>query len=159
MTSNHKHQRRARRSKKSYSLVEVYNDYIEEHDYVEYERYKTIVQAFYELINKALLEDSKCVKLPAGLGYVCIVKTKPKNYSRCHTDYAASKKYGKKIVHLNEHSGGYYYRLFWSKVPYTFSARYMYQLGFLRAVKRHLAQLIFNGKDYININDLQIYKM
>ncbi|QOR57507.1 topoisomerase [uncultured phage cr124_1] len=29
----------------------------------------------------------------------------------------------------------------------------------VRENKRHLAQLIFNKQDYINIDDIQIYKM
>ena len=50
-------------------------------------------------------------------------------------------------------------RLFWSKTPKTFPSRYIYQLQLVRENKRHLAQLIFNKQDYININDIQIYKM
>nr|DAG45344.1 MAG TPA: hypothetical protein [Caudoviricetes sp.]DAV24016.1 MAG TPA: hypothetical protein [Bacteriophage sp.] len=41
-------------------------------------------------------------------------------------DYKSSKEEGKKIYHLNEHSNGYKYRLYWSKVPKIFSARYKY---------------------------------
>ena len=67
--------------------------------------------------------------------------------------------YDKIIYHLNEHSDGYKYRLYWSKQPYTFSNRYKYQLSLTRTNKRHLAQLIFNRKDYINIDDIQFYKM
>lgn len=40
-----------------------------------------------------------------------------------------------------------------------FSDRYKYQLCMVRENKRHLAQLIFNKQDYINIDDIQIYKM
>nr|DAQ64950.1 MAG TPA: hypothetical protein [Bacteriophage sp.] len=41
-------------------------------------------------------------------------------------DYKSSKEEGKRIYHLNEHSNGYKYRLYWSKVPKIFSARYKY---------------------------------
>ena len=74
-------------------------------------------------------------------------------------DYKTSKEEGKKIYHLNEHSNGYKYRLYWTKIPRTFPKRYMYQIQFVRDNKRHLAQLIFNKQDYININDIQVYKM
>lgn len=74
-------------------------------------------------------------------------------------DYKASAEEGKRIYHLNEHSGGYKYRLYWSKIPKTFPDRYRYQLQLVRKNKRELAQLIFNHKDYINIDDIQIYKM
>ena len=74
-------------------------------------------------------------------------------------DYKASKEYDKRIYHLNEHSGGYKYRLYWSKIPRVFPDRYKYQLGFVRQNKRRLAQLIFNKQDYIDINDIQFYKV
>lgn len=96
-----------------------------------------------------------------GLGYICVGKYKPKQYNdkSLSVDYKSSKEEGKRIYHLNEHSGGYKYRLYWSKVPKTFPDRYKYQLIFTRGNKRYLAQLIFNKQDYININDIQVYKM
>ena len=74
-------------------------------------------------------------------------------------DYKTSKEYDKRIYHLNEHSNGYKYRLYWSKIPRTFPDRYKYQLNFVRQNKRRLAQLIFNKHDYIDINDIQLYKV
>lgn len=74
-------------------------------------------------------------------------------------DYKSSKEYDKKIYHLNEHSDGYKYRLYWSKIPRTFPDRYKYELRFVRQNKRKLAQLIFNKQDYVNIDDIQLYKM
>lgn len=99
--------------------------------------------------------------MPYGLGSICIVKYKPKSYTpkSLSIDYKTSKEEGKKIYHLNEHSNGYKYRLYWTKIPRTFPKRYMYQIQFVRDNKRHLAQLIFNKQDYININDIQVYKM
>ena len=80
----------------------------------------------------------------------------PKSLS---VDFKSSAEYGKTIYHLNEHSDGYKYRLYWSKVPQTFPDRYRYQLSLVRQNKRQLAQLIFNNHDYINVDDIQIYKM
>lgn len=99
--------------------------------------------------------------MPCGLGYVQIGKYQPKHYDdrSLSVDYKASKIYGKRIYHLNEHSNGYKYRLHWSKVPMTFKARYQYQLSLVRANKRYLAQLIFKHHDYLNINDIQICKV
>ena len=54
---------------------------------------------------------------------------------------------------------GYKFRLHWSRIPQTFPDRYKYQLCLVRANKRRLAKLIFNKTDYININDIQVYKM
>ena len=114
-----------------------------------------------KVILECLEDRSDGFKMPSGLGYIRIGKYLPKTYTdkSLSVDYKASKEYGKRIYHLNEHSGGYKFRLFWSKQPYTFSDRYKYQLVFVRANKRRLAQLIFNHKDYINIDDIQVYNM
>ena len=99
--------------------------------------------------------------MPNGLGFIQVGKYKPKTLSSksLSVDYKASKDYDKVIYHLNEHSDGYKYRLYWSKIPRTFPSRYRYQLCLLRTNKRRLAQLIFNRHDYIDINDIQLYKV
>lgn len=74
-------------------------------------------------------------------------------------DYKTSNELGKRIYHLNEHSDGYKFRLYWSRLPQTFPDRYRYQLSFVRQNKRKLAQLIFNKHDYINVDDIQLYKV
>ena len=102
---------------------------------------------------------SEGFKMPYGLGMIQVGKYRPKNYDSksLSVDYKASKEYGKRIYHLNEHSDGYKFRLYWSKIPKTFPDRYRYQLNLVRANKRKLAQLIFNKQDYIDINDIQVY--
>lgn len=139
----------------------MYKEYIKQYDKIDYNTYKYIVNYFYDLFLNALFEDSKLIKLPYGLGSVCIVKYKPKTLTQksLSVDYKASAEYGKKIYHLNEHSDGYKFRLYWSKLPQTFPDRYKYQLSLVRTNKRKLAQYIFNKHDYINIDDIQIYNM
>ena len=99
--------------------------------------------------------------MPYGLGFIQICKYKPKNLDQqsLSVDYKASKEYDKRIFYLNEHSDGYKYRLYWSKLPRTFPDRYKYQLVLVRQNKRKLAQLIFNKQDYLDINDIQLYKV
>ena len=99
--------------------------------------------------------------MPYGLGFIQVGKYLPKQLTQksLSIDYKATREYGKKIYHLNEHSDGYKYRLYWSKIPQTFPDRYKYQLSFVRQNKRRLAKLIFDKKDYLDINDIQIYKM
>lgn len=149
------------RNKKSATIIDMYKQYSKDDDTIDYTRFKRILDTFNQEILNGLLESSEGFKMPFGLGYVQIVKYKPKSYTdkSLSVDYKASKEYGKRIYHLNEHSNGYKYRLYWSKVPQTFPDRYRYQLSFVRANKRRLAQLIFNKQDYINIDDIQIYKM
>ena len=150
-----------RKNKKSYTILDIYRAYNKINENVQYLRYKRILDEFNKVVKDEILERSQLFKMPYGLGSICIVKYKPKSYTpkSLSVDYKTSKEEGKKIYHLNEHSNGYKYRLYWTKIPRTFPKRYMYQIQFVRDNKRHLAQLIFNKQDYININDIQVYKM
>lgn len=148
-----------RKNKKSYTIADMYKTF--NNADVSYSRFKRILDSFNNSVIKCIFEDSQVFKMPYGLGSVCIVKYKPKSYTpkSLSKDYKSSIEEGKTIYHLNEHSNGYKFRLFWSKIPQTFPDRYKYQLQLVRQNKRMLAQLIFNKHDYINIDDIQIYKM
>lgn len=150
------------RSKKSATIIDMYKQYKKDYgNDVDYRQFKDILDRFNEQVLNCLLQSSGGFKMPFGLGYVQIVKYKPKSMTpkSLSVDYKASAEYGKTIYHLNEHSDGYKYRLYWSKTPQTFPDRYRYQLQLVRKNKRQLAQLIFNNHDYINIDDIQVYKM
>lgn len=150
------------RSKKSATIIDMYKQYRKDYgDDVDYKQFKDILDRFNEEILSCLLQSSEGFKMPFGLGYVQIVKYKPKSMTpkSLSVDFKSSAEYGKTIYHLNEHSDGYKYRLYWSKIPQTFPDRYRYQLSLVRQNKRQLAQLIFNNHDYINVDDIQIYKM
>ena len=128
---------------------------------VDYSLYKRVLDEMCNVILEHIFMRSEGFKMPFGLGFIQIGKYKPKTLSpqSLSVDYKASKEYGKHIYHLNEHSDGYKYRLYWSKIPRTFPDRYRYQLSLVRQNKRKLAQLIFNKQDYIDINDIQLYKV
>ena len=128
---------------------------------VPYVLYKRVLDEMCNVILERVLERSEGFKMPYGLGFIQIGKYKPKNYTEksLSVDYKSSKAYDKRIYHLNEHSDGYKFRLYWSKIPRTFPDRYKYQLSFVRQNKRKLAQLIFNKHDYIDIDDIQLYKV
>lgn len=128
---------------------------------VDYGLYKRILQEMCRIILDAVLNSSDGFKMPFGLGFIQVGKYLPKalNDKSLSVDYKASREYDKRIYHLNEHSNGYKYRLYWSKIPRTFPDRYKYQLCFVRQNKRRLAQLIFNKQDYLDINDIQLYKV
>lgn len=147
-----------KKNKKSYTFRDMYTECPID---VPYDAYKRVLEEMSRIILETLLERSEGFKMPFGLGYIQIVKYKPKklNDKSLSVDYKASKEYDKRIYHLNEHSNGYKYRLYWSKLPKTFPDRYIYQLCLVRTNKRKLAQLIFNRYDYIDINDIQLYKM
>lgn len=126
---------------------------------LDYITYKRILDEMCKVILECVFMRSDGFKMPYGLGFIQIGKYRPKTYTdkSLSVDYSASKKYNKKIYHLNEHSNGYKFRLYWSRIPQTFPDRYRYQLNLVRANKRKLAQLIFNNHDYIDINDIQVY--
>ena len=128
---------------------------------VNYGLYKRILEEMCRIILDAVLNSSDGFKMPFGLGFIQVGKYLPKalNDKSLSVDYKASREYDKRIYHLNEHSNGYKYRLYWSKIPRTFPDRYKYQLSFVRQNKRRLAQLIFNKHDYLDINDIQLYKV
>ncbi len=128
---------------------------------IDYGLYKRILEEMCRIILNAVLDSSDGFKMPFGLGFIQVGKYLPKalNDKSLSVDYKASREYDKRIYHLNEHSNGYKYRLYWSKIPRTFPDRYKYQLCFVRQNKRRLAQLIFNKQDYLDIDDIQLYKV
>lgn len=148
-------------TKKSYTIRDMYKSYKEIDENVDYLRFKRILDQFNTNLLDSLLNASEGFKMPCRLGFICIVKYRPKSYTSksLSKDYKLSKELGKTVYHLNEHSDGYKYRLYWSKNKNTFPDIYKYNISFVRANKRKLAQLIFNKHDYINIDDIQIYKM
>lgn len=148
------------RNKKSATIIDMYKAYSKDNN-IDYYTFKQILEEFNNAIMDHMFNKSDIIRLPYGLGSIGIVKYKPRTFTEksLSVDYKASAEYGKKIYHLNEHSNGYKFRLYWSKLPQTFPDRYRYQLSLVRANKRKLAQLIFNKQDYINIDDIQIYKM
>ena len=148
-----------RNRKQSYTTYDIYNNY-DKRDQIPYSTFRGIVDKLNDSI-LSVLQNGQNYKLPCSLGTVQIVKYKPKEYNKhsLSIDFNESKKLDKRIYHLNEHSNGYKYRLYWFKQPFSFTNRYKYQLCFTRANKRQLAQLIFNNKDYLDINDIQLYNM
>ena len=149
---------RMMKSKNSVTFRDMYHTMPIE---VDYSLYKRVLDEMCNVILKYILTRSEGFKMPYGLGFIQICKYKPKSMTQqsLSVDYKASKEYNKKIYHLNEHSEGNKYRLYWSKLPRVFPDRYKYQLCLVRQNKRKLAQLIFNKQDYIDINDIQLYKV
>lgn len=146
------------KNKKSVTFRDMYRTMPVE---VPYELYKRILDEMCNVILEHVLNASEGFKMPYGLGFIQIGKYKPKTLTdkSLSVDYKTSKEYNKTIYHLNEHSSGYKYRMYWSKVPRTFPCRYKYSLSLVRQNKRKLAKLIFNKKDYLDINDIQLYKV
>ena len=146
------------KNKQSYTFRDMYKDMPVE---VPYSLYKRVLDEMCKIILQIIFERADGFKMPYGLGFIQIGKYKPKSFTpqSLSVDYKTSKDIGKRTYHLNEHSDGYKFRLYWSKLPQTFPDRYKYQLNLVRQNKRKLAQLIFNKHDYLNIDDIQLYKV
>ena len=145
---------------KSYTGKDFYKSYI---DYVgdnplyqvEYRVFRDIINDYFKYLRDELIENGKEIKLPCRLGTLSIVKHKPKEYSgrSLRIDYVETKKVGKVVYHLNEHSNFYKYRYYWNKHNMLNHNKTMYQLIMTRDNKRRLAYIIKNKlRDYIEGN-------
>lgn len=135
------------------SFYESYMEYVEDNPLyqVEYRLFRDIINDYFKYLRDELIEKGKEVKLPCRMGTIQIVKHKPKEYTgkSLRIDYAESKKAGKIIYHLNEHSNYYKYRAYWNKQNMITPNKTKYQLVMTRDNKRHLAQIIKNHiRDY-----------
>jgi hypothetical protein len=101
---------------------------------VDYSLYRRVLDEMCAVILEHVLNHAEGFKMPYGLGFIQVGKYRPKTLTQqsLSVDYKASKEYDKRIYHLNEHSDGYKFRLYWSKIPRTFPDRYKYQLGLVR---------------------------
>ena len=136
-----------------YTFVDMYVDYISDKDidspyYVTYKEYVSMCSIFYKMIVKAIIDDSIRFKLPFGLGEVFVLKRKIKYNNKMPIDWFLTVKEGKRIYNLNEHTGGFGYKFFWTK-PYKITNKFMYRLVLTRMNKRYLAKAIKKNKmDY-----------
>ena len=82
-----------RKNKKSYTILDTYNTFKKIRKDVEYSRYKRILDTFNKVVSDEIFERSRCFKMPFGLGYICVVKYKPRSYTpkSLSVDYKASK--------------------------------------------------------------------
>ena len=138
---------------KAYTGHNFYDSYLEYNPLyqVEYRVFRDIINDYFKYLRDELIENGKEVKLPCRMGTIQIVKHKPKEYTgkSLRIDYAESKKAGKVIYHLNEHSNFYKYRIYWNKQNMITPNKTKYQLVMTRDNKRHLAQIIKNHiRDY-----------
>lgn len=144
---------------KSHTITSFYSGYLKfigesKRLNIPYHKFRLILNHYFKYLRDQILYQSRTVKLPYRMGYVSIIKQKPKRYdgNSLRIDYNATNKYGKVIYHLNEHSNGYKYRFYWSKLQSAVINKSKYQLVATRSNKRELARIIKNKeRDYIEI--------
>lgn len=145
--------------RKSHTIPDFYDYYISqiERDTVydiDSKLYRSIVEDYFKYIVEQIMEESKEFKLPCRLGFLSIVKRRPKNFDNksLRIDYNESKIQNKAIYFLNEHSDYYKFRFYWSKKDSLITNKTKYQFVATRHNKRRLAQIIKNKEhDYITI--------
>lgn len=137
-------------------FYESYCKYVEDNPLyqVDYKTFRGIIDDYFRYLRDEIIENGKEVKLPCRLGTLQIVKHKPKTYTNrsLRIDYGESKKLGKMVFHLNEHTDTFKYRFYWNKHNMIMKNKTKYQLVMTRDNKRHLAQILKNGiRDYIEL--------
>lgn len=142
--------------RKCYTIADFYlsyKKYIEKdtpYD-VDLKVFKSIVTDYFKYIRDEVMLNCKEFKLPCRLGTLSIVKHMPKEYTgkSLRWDWKATREAGRPVYLLNEHSGYFKYRFFWSKKDCLLTNKSRYQFVASRDNKRNLAQIIFNKlKDY-----------
>lgn len=109
--------------------------------FLDAKTYKSICYAFNKKIVNFVLLESGEFRIPHRIGIIRIKKRKT-DMNNLRLDYQATKKYGKKIYHLNEHSKEYYYRWFWHKKMAIVKNKSAYCFKPTRANKQYLTRLI-----------------
>tara|TARA_E500000305_G_scaffold108637_2_gene111475 strand:+ start:802 stop:1266 length:465 start_codon:yes stop_codon:yes gene_type:complete len=84
---------------------------------VSKKEFRKICDEFNKLIIDEILINSEEIRMPYRLGTLRVKKSKMKydDKNKLKIDWAASRKLGKRIYHLNDHTGGYKYRFYWTK--------------------------------------------
>lgn len=147
-------------TRQSYTITDFYKSYknyiIPNSPYdIDYTTFRAILSDYFKYIRDEIMDECKEYKLPCRLGTLQIIKKLPKEFSSKSLcwDWKSTRELGKPVYCLNEHSGYYKYRFFWSKqnciLPYL--GKYMFIA--CRANKRKLAQIIKNNlKDYPEVS-------
>lgn len=146
------------------SLPSTYKPYsVKAKNPVDYQKYKEVNIAYYNLIIKKVLEGWE-VTLPKAMGTVCIVGTKREKYfddkgnSLLPPDWVKTKalwdrdeeaKRKKTLVrHLNEETGGVSYRFKWRKFSVPLRNKNFVSFRLTRNNKRIIHKEIKKGKEF-----------
>jgi len=131
----------------SCTLKNAYKDYDDFYK-VGYKKYRAICEDFNKrIIDKILLKAFE-FKMPYRLGSLRIRK-KLMNYSKKNKlkiDWQATNQQKKVMYHLNDHTNGFNYRWFWSKINAVIKNKSVYSFQATRTNKRRLAALLKNNE-------------
>jgi len=137
-----------------HALVDIFNSYISDKEelspyIVTNKEYRNILKDYILAVCIEILEG-RIFYMPYGLGSLSVVKRKIIPGKRLSPDWESILKYGKLVLHLNEHTNGYKYNFKWDKQTCRFKHHKLYRLVLTRDNKRTLAKYIKQkGYDYI----------
>jgi len=133
---------------KSITLKDSFKDYKKEGGDLEYKVYRDICEEYNEEVINNIILDTLEFKIPNRLGSIRIKKVKG---SPKRVDWALTKKYNKKIYHLNMHTDGYYYKWMWHKKDALFTNKSVYSFTAPRKAKRRMSGLLKKNEiDFFN---------
>ena len=140
------------------NIGDAYKGYKEDYPNTEMTKadYSNICYAFIKEAVNYVIEEAGEVRLPCGMGILRVIKKK-RDLRSLQPDWKATKdlwarddksKEEKKLVyHLNDHTNGYYYRMYWRKGRVSNIS--VYSFVPVRAVKRSIAAAVSRGQDYL----------
>lgn len=143
-----------------YKLKDAYQFYIKDKEeespyYIDWLLYKEICNDMFKtLYVKYMLEKSSELQLPR-LGNMSIIKHMPKTWTpkSLKIDFHTTKLLGKTVYHLNEHTDGFKFRVYWSKKNSLTKNKTKYYFTPTRFNKRYLTTLLKSGKtDYFELS-------
>lgn len=94
-------------------------------DILPYKSYKLLVEDFFLEISKKIIYDNFTFMMPYSLGTL-LVKSRETNYKKAMVDYNLTKKHRKVVKHINTHTHGDYFALYWIKSYVQFKNKSYY---------------------------------
>lgn len=126
---------------KGYSLTHAYKFYKEKHgNNVDQATYRKICCEFNKKVCELVLKG-RVVKLPHNVGDLWIKKIQT-NWEKPRIDLNETKKRGKTIYHLNEHSDGWWARWYWTRFNNRITNVIFYSFHPTRANSRAVAAIM-----------------
>lgn len=143
---------------KSYVTKDFYNSYMSSIGgnalyAIDYKVFRAVLIDYVNDMLERLFYKSEEIRMPGRMGFLQIIKRKPKLRRRqLHVDFKSTREAGKTILHFNDHSDGYNYKFFWRKNEMIVKHKGAYELIMTRTNKRKLASIIKNREvDYLEI--------
>lgn len=138
-------------------LYEYYQEKVQPELQVPYSVYTSILKEFNLELVESIINTSEGIKLPCNLGFIRVRKKKVNlakkeslipDWGQTNKLWAANPEAKKKktiVYHLNEHRGGYKYKIFWDKKKQMLKNKTFYYFIPTRAFKRNLASVLKNN--------------